>query len=168
MRQSNYFLEYPVYTFLYTIYISCIRSVYLIYISGIHPQYLPCTIIFKINNLLFLPTHFTYPSLNFPISSTYRNLPSIDLLFEFFIVCLQNGGDHGNQYTVASEKIFNLPDTTDTPSTQSELAEKYGITKQTMSNYMRLAKAIPELEELVDTAEIKMMIENREKSLMSM
>lgn len=52
---------------------------------------------------------------------------------------------------MASEKIFNLPDTTDTPSTQSELAEKYGITKQTMSNYMRLAKAIPELEELVDT-----------------
>lgn len=33
---------------------------------------------------------------------------------------------------------------------------------------MRLAKAIPELEELVDTAEAKMMIENREKSLMSM
>lgn len=33
---------------------------------------------------------------------------------------------------------------------------------------MRLAKAIPELEELVDTAEIKMMIENKEKSLMSM
>ena len=52
---------------------------------------------------------------------------------------------------MASEKIFNLPDTTDTPSTQKELAEKYGITKQTMSNYMRLAKAIPELEELVDT-----------------
>lgn len=33
---------------------------------------------------------------------------------------------------------------------------------------MRLAKAIPELEELVDTAEIKMMIGNREKLLMSM
>ena len=155
MRQSNYFLEYPVYTFLYTIYISCIRSVYLIYISGIHPQYLPCTIIFKINNLLFLPTHFTYPSLNFPISSTYRNFASINLLLEFFIVCLQNGGDRKSE-----EKIFTLK-STDTPSTQSELAEKYGITKQTMSNYMRLAKAIPELEELVDTAEIKMMIGNR-------
>ena len=51
---------------------------------------------------------------------------------------------------------------------QSELAEKYGITKQTMNNYMRLAKSIPELEELVDTAEVKMMIENREKLLMSM
>ena len=56
---------------------------------------------------------------------------------------------------MASEKIFNLPDTTDTPSTQKELAEKYGITKQTMSNYMRLAKAIPELEELVDTGKIR-------------
>ena len=62
-----------------------------------------------------------------------------------------HGGDHGNQYTVASEKIFNLPDITDTPSTQKELAEKYNITQQTMNNYMRLAKAIPELEELVDT-----------------
>ena len=56
---------------------------------------------------------------------------------------------------MASEKIFNLPDTTDTPSTQKELAEKYCITKQTMSNYMRLAKAIPELEELVDTGKIR-------------
>lgn len=74
-----------------------------------------------------------------------------------------HGGDHGNQYTVAKEKIFTLPNTTDDPSTQSELAEKYGITKQTMNNYMRLAKSIPELEELVDTAEEKMMIGNREK-----
>lgn len=52
---------------------------------------------------------------------------------------------------MASEKNFNLPNITDTPSTQKELAEKYGITQQTMNNYMRLAKAIPELEELVDT-----------------
>lgn len=49
------------------------------------------------------------------------------------------------------KKFLTCPDTTDTPSTQKELAEKFGITKQTMSNYMRLAKAIPELEELVDT-----------------
>ena len=52
---------------------------------------------------------------------------------------------------MASEKIFNLPNTTTTLSTQKELAEKYGVTQQTMNNYMRLAKAIPELEELVDT-----------------
>lgn len=37
------------------------------------------------------------------------------------------------------------------PTNQSDLAATYGITKHTMSNYMRLAKAIPELEDLVDT-----------------
>lgn len=69
-----------------------------------------------------------------------------------------------NQYSL--EKIFTSSE--NNPINQSELAEKYGITKQTMNNYMRLAKSIPELEELVDTAEVKMMIENREKLLMSM
>ena len=115
--------------------------------SGIHPQYLACTIIFKINNLLFFSTHFTYPSLNFSISSTYRDFPSIDLLFEFFIVCFHDGLI--SSYCT-SEKFFQLK-TADAPSTQKELAEKYNITQQTMNNYMRLAKAIPELEELVDT-----------------
>lgn len=79
----------------------------------------------------------------------------------------ERGGNGSNQYE-QKEKIFPIANYLENPSNQSELAEKYGITKQTMSNYMRLAKAIPELEELVDTAEIKMMIENREKSLMSM
>ena len=37
------------------------------------------------------------------------------------------------------------------PSNQTELAESYGITKQTMNNYMRMASMIPELEDLVDT-----------------
>lgn len=50
-----------------------------------------------------------------------------------------------------SGKISHSPNAGFEPVNQSELAEKYGITKQTMSNYMRLAKAIPELEELVDT-----------------
>lgn len=59
------------------------------------------------------------------------------------------GGNHGNQYTVANEKLFNLPHTN--PSTQKELAESYGITQQTMNNYMRMATMIPELEDLVDT-----------------
>ncbi len=36
------------------------------------------------------------------------------------------------------------------PSTQKELAETYGITQQTMNNYMRMANMIPELEHLVD------------------
>ena len=52
-----------------------------------------------------------------------------------------------NQYSL--EKIFTSSE--NNPINQSELAEKYGITKQTMNNYMRLAKSIPELEELVDT-----------------
>lgn len=34
---------------------------------------------------------------------------------------------------------------------QKELAESYGITQQTMNNYMRMANMIPELEDLVDT-----------------
>lgn len=37
------------------------------------------------------------------------------------------------------------------PKNQIELAETYNITQQTMNNYMRLTKMIPELEELVDT-----------------
>ncbi|MBD9304195.1 MAG: hypothetical protein EGS63_05320 [Lachnospira sp.] len=63
----------------------------------------------------------------------------------------EKGGNHGNQYTVPKEKIFTLPKTSNEPTTQSDLATAYGITKQTMNNYMRLAKAIPELEDLVDT-----------------
>ena len=60
------------------------------------------------------------------------------------------GGNHGNQYTVANEKLFNLPNS-NSLSTQKELAESYGITQQTMNNYMRMASMIPELEDLVDT-----------------
>lgn len=63
----------------------------------------------------------------------------------------EKGGNHGNQYTVPKEKIFTLPKISDKPTTQADLATTYGITKQTMNNYMRLAKAIPELEDLVDT-----------------
>lgn len=59
----------------------------------------------------------------------------------------EKGGNHGNQYTVPKEKIFTLPKTLCEPTTQSNLATTYGITKQTMNNYMRLAKAIPELED---------------------
>lgn len=44
-----------------------------------------------------------------------------------------------------------MPKTSNEPTTQSDLATAYGITKQTMNNYMRLAKAIPELENLIDT-----------------
>lgn len=60
-----------------------------------------------------------------------------------------HGGNHGNQYTLAKEKVFTLPN--DMPHNQTELAESYGITKQTMNNYMCMASMIPELEDLVDT-----------------
>lgn len=63
----------------------------------------------------------------------------------------EKGGNHGNQYTVPKEKIFTLPKTSNEPTTQSDLATAYGITKQTMNNYMRMASMIPELEDLVDT-----------------
>lgn len=39
----------------------------------------------------------------------------------------------------------------DSPQNQVELAQSYGITQQTMNNYMRMASMIPELEDLVDT-----------------
>ena len=52
-----------------------------------------------------------------------------------------------NQYSM--EKIFTT--SFNSPTNRSDLASIYGITKQTMNNYMRLTKAIPELEELLDT-----------------
>lgn len=67
------------------------------------------------------------------------------------------GFDHGaksfqgNQYKEVSGKISHSPNAGFEPVNQSELAEKYGVSQKTMNNYMRLAKAIPELEELVDT-----------------
>lgn len=57
----------------------------------------------------------------------------------------KNGGDRKSE-----GKVFPLKNSDD-PKNQTELAESYGITKHTMTNYMRLAEMIPELEELVDT-----------------
>lgn len=56
-----------------------------------------------------------------------------------------------NQHKEVSEKFFHSPDSDNRPYTQKELAQDYGITQQTMNNYMRLTKAIPELENLIDT-----------------
>lgn len=42
----------------------------------------------------------------------------------------------------------------DSPQNQVELAQSYGITQQTMNNYMRMASMIPELEDLVDTGNV--------------
>lgn len=57
----------------------------------------------------------------------------------------KQGGDRKS-----SEKVFNLI-LSNEPKNQKELAESYGITQQTMNNYMRMAEMIPELEDLVDT-----------------
>lgn len=54
-------------------------------------------------------------------------------------------GNASNQYK-QNEKLFNISKSNDY-STQKELAESYGITQQTMSNYMRIANMIPELED---------------------
>ena len=70
------------------------------------------------------------------------------------------GGNHGNQYTVANEKTFNLPNS-NSLSTQKELAESYGITQQTMNNYMIMANKIPELEDLQDeNSKLRALISN--------
>ena len=58
-------------------------------------------------------------------------------------------GNGSNQHE-QKEKLFTFANS-DIPSNQTELAESYGITKQTMNNYMRMASMIPELEDLVDT-----------------
>ena len=44
----------------------------------------------------------------------------------------------------SEEKVFTLKNS-DEPHNQKELAESYGITQQTMNNYMRIADMIPEL-----------------------
>ena len=53
-----------------------------------------------------------------------------------------------NQYSLS--KVFTSAENYELHN-QTELAESYGITKQTMNNYMRMASMIPELEDLVDT-----------------
>lgn len=58
-------------------------------------------------------------------------------------------GNGSNQHK-QKEKYFTLANSNE-PHNQTELAESYGITKQTMNNYMRMANMIPELEDLVDT-----------------
>ena len=60
----------------------------------------------------------------------------------------QNGGDRRSE-----EKVFTLKNS-NIPVNQSELADSYGITKQTMSNYMRMANMIPELQDWVETGNV--------------
>lgn len=51
-----------------------------------------------------------------------------------------------NQYSLS--KVFTSSEDYE-PHNQTELAQSYGITKQTMNNYIRMASMIPELEELI-------------------
>lgn len=57
-------------------------------------------------------------------------------------------GNGSNQHE-QKEKVFIFANSI--PKNQTELAESYGITKQTMNNYMRMANMIPELEDLIET-----------------
>lgn len=59
-----------------------------------------------------------------------------------------------DQYFEVSEKLFHSPNSNN-PSTQKELAESYGITQQTMNNYMRMANMIPELQDWVETGIVR-------------
>lgn len=61
----------------------------------------------------------------------------------------ERGGNGSNQYGQKA-KLLTIADH-NIPSNQIELANSYKITRQTMSNYMRMANMIPELEDLVDT-----------------
>lgn len=86
------------------------------------------------------------------LESDYTNLVKIGRCFDFLndYYGFTQGGNHGNQYTLPKEKVFTLANL-NSPKNQSELAESYGITKQTMNNYMRMADMILELEKLVST-----------------
>lgn len=59
---------------------------------------------------------------------------------------IEHGGDRGNQYKVANKNNLCLP-----KFTQTDLAEKMGITDVTLRNYKLLSEMIPELEDLLDT-----------------
>ena len=73
----------------------------------------------------------------------------------FDAICeVWSGGNGSNQYKQTA-KLLTIADI-NTPSNQIELAESYGITRQTMNNYMRMANMIPELEDLLDTGLVKL------------
>ena len=63
---------------------------------------------------------------------------------------IKNGGSgfYGNQHT---ENNMEFPNNSETPKTQEQLAKEMGFSVDTLNNYKKLTKMIPELEELVDT-----------------
>lgn len=56
---------------------------------------------------------------------------------------IRHGGKHGNQYILASPRNSDLA--------QDDIANIFGISVDTLSNYKKLTELIPEMEELVDT-----------------
>ena len=65
----------------------------------------------------------------------------------------EHGGNHGNQYTVASGQVFHLI-SSDEPHNQTELVNTYGITKQTIIHFERtdfcvLVLLIPKLLQFI-------------------
>lgn len=57
---------------------------------------------------------------------------------------VEHGGNHGNQYQVATPKVSDLP-------TQEQLADMIGISVDTLSNYKKLTELVPELQDWVET-----------------
>lgn len=56
---------------------------------------------------------------------------------------IRHGGKRGNQYTLPSPRNSGLA--------QEDIANVFGISIDTLSNYKKLTELIPEMEELVDT-----------------
>lgn len=86
---------------------------------------------------------------------------------------IQHGSTHfqGNQHTEVN------PNNSDSPKTQSDLAEELGISVDTLRNYKLLADMIPEIQDLVDTgivtkttalSIVKQMTEDEQRQLAEM
>lgn len=59
---------------------------------------------------------------------------------------------YGFEQGINQHSLAKVLRSSDMPNNQTELAASYGITHQTMNNYMRMANMIPELEESVITS----------------
>lgn len=67
---------------------------------------------------------------------------------------IKNGGSgfYGNQHGKNEELTNNF---TAPQKTEKDIADMMGISRQQLQNYKKLTEMIPELEELVDTGNIK-------------
>lgn len=57
------------------------------------------------------------------------------------------GGNHGNQYSMPTPKVSDLP-------TQEDLANMIGISVDTLNNYKKLTELVPELQDWVETGNV--------------